>query len=139
MEPQPWTGGCACGQVRYEVAAEPAVMAFCQCRQCQQGSGTGHGAHVTFIGAPVDIGGEASGWAVTGEEGTRKTRHFCPTCGTPTHMSFPDMPELFVASAASLDQPERFQPQMVMWTKAGHAWDTAGVYLRRFEKLPPRG
>ncbi|WEK47935.1 MAG: hypothetical protein P0Y56_06460 [Candidatus Andeanibacterium colombiense] len=60
-------------------------------------------------------------------------------CGAPTHMSFPDLPDLFVASAASLDEPERFQPQMVMWTRAGHAWDTAGAYLRRFEKLPPQG
>ena len=51
---EPYTGGCACGAIRYEVSAEPAMMNDCQCRQCQRDSGTGHGAHLTFVGAPVD-------------------------------------------------------------------------------------
>ena len=134
----PYTGGCACGEIRYEVAGEPITMNYCQCRQCQRDSGTGHGAHLTFFGAPVSIGGHAAQWQVTGEEGTRKNRHFCPTCGAPVYMSFPDIPELFVASAASLDEPSRFKPQHVMWTEAGHAWDHLDTGLQRFAKMPPR-
>lgn len=134
---EPYTGGCACGAIRYEVAAEPIVMNQCQCRQCQRDSGTGHGAHLTFSGAPVTVTGEATHWTVTGENGTRKSRGFCPTCGAPVYISFPDIPELFVASAASLDDPSRFRPEMLMWTAAGHAWDHVDPALPRFEKLPP--
>jgi hypothetical protein len=37
-----YTGGCACGAIRYEINGEPVVMLDCQCRQCQRDSGTGH-------------------------------------------------------------------------------------------------
>lgn len=136
---EPYTGGCACGAIRYKVAGEPGEMSHCQCGQCQRDSGTGHGSHLTFFGKPLEVTGEASHWVVTGEQGTRKRRAFCPTCGAPVYMTFPDIPELFVVSAASLDAPSRFRPQLVMWTDAGHAWDHLDPSLPRFAKLPPRG
>jgi hypothetical protein len=43
-----YTGGCACGAIRYEIPAEPVVTNDCQCRDCQRESGTGHGSHLTF-------------------------------------------------------------------------------------------
>jgi hypothetical protein len=134
-----YTGGCACGAIRYEVSAEPAMMNFCQCRQCQRESGNGHGAHVTFVGAPVKITGEASHWESVGEGGTRKNRGFCPTCGNPVYITLPDMPEVFVASAASLDDPGRYQPQIVMWASAAQAWDHLDPAIARVDKMPPRG
>jgi len=135
---EPYTGGCACGAIRYEVSAEPMVMNDCQCRQCQRDSGTGHGSHLTFLGAPVKATGEPALWMTIGEGGTRKNRAFCPTCGTPVYLTFPDMPEVFVASAASLDDPQRYRPQFVMWTTAGYGWDPVDPALPRFERMPPQ-
>ena len=135
---QPYTGGCGCGAIRYRVDGEPAVMNDCRCRQCQRDSGTGHGSHLTFVGAAVEITGEASSWETVGEGGTRKHRAFCPTCGNPVYLSFPDMPEVFVASAASLDDPSRYRPQQTLWASAGHAWDHLDPALPWFDKMPPR-
>jgi hypothetical protein len=132
-----YAGGCACGAIRYEVSAEPVLMSDCQCRQCQRDSGTGHGSHVTFVGAPVKVTGEATLWTVVGENGTRKSRAFCPTCGSPVYLTLPDMPDIFVASAASLDDPARYTPQMVMWTAAGHPWDHLDPAVPKFDKMPP--
>ena len=132
-----YTGGCTCGAIRYEVAAEPAMMNYCQCRQCQRESGNGHGAHLTFVGAPVKLTGSASHWESIGEGGTRKSRGFCATCGAPVYISLPDMPEVFVASAASLDDPGRYKPQMVFYTASGHAWDRVDPDLPAFERMPP--
>ena len=36
-----YTGGCACGEIRYEISDEPMVMNDCHCRDCQRKSGTG--------------------------------------------------------------------------------------------------
>jgi hypothetical protein len=33
--PAPFSGGCACGAIRYECSAEPIVMGNCHCRDCQ--------------------------------------------------------------------------------------------------------
>src|SRR6266849_4174413 len=47
-----YTGGCACGAIRYEISGEPMVMNHCQCRDCQRKSGTGHGSYLTFAAMP---------------------------------------------------------------------------------------
>lgn len=48
MSGKAYTGGCACGAVRFEISGEPMVQADCQCRDCQRKSGTGHGSYLTF-------------------------------------------------------------------------------------------
>jgi hypothetical protein len=135
---QPYTGGCACGAIRYDIAAEPMMMSDCQCSQCQRQSGTGHSSYLNFPRAAVTLKGEARAWEVTGEGGTVKSCAFCPTCGSPVYMTFPAMPDLFIVRAGSLDDPGRYQPQMIFWTAAGHAWDRTDPALPKFEKLPPR-
>ena len=53
-----YTGGCACGAIRYEISGEPIFMNDCQCRDCQRTSGTGHGSYLHWIG--VALGGESA-------------------------------------------------------------------------------
>ena len=120
------------------MAGEPAVKTDCQCRQCQRDSGTGHNSYLTFVGNPAKVSGEPSDWEAVGEGGTRKRRAFCPSCGNSAYLIFPDMPEVFVAIAASLDEPERYQPQIVMWTSAGQTWDHHDPALPKFGKMPPQ-
>ena len=45
---QSYTGGCACGALRYATAHAPVFQNHCQCRDCQRRSGTGHGSYLTF-------------------------------------------------------------------------------------------
>jgi hypothetical protein len=134
---EPFTGGCACGAIRYAITAAPIAMNDCQCRQCQRESGTGHASHLTFASDAAVVEGEATRWDMVGDGGTRKSRAFCPTCGSPVYMTFPDMPEFFVVRAGSLDDPSRYQPQVLIWNTAGHAWDQIDPALQRFEKMPP--
>ena len=42
----PFTGGCACGAIRYECTAEPIMMLKCHCRDCQHVTGDGFAAAV---------------------------------------------------------------------------------------------
>lgn len=132
------TGGCACGAVRYEISADPMVMADCQCRDCQQRSGTGHGSYLTFPGREdVKLTGTAAQWDIAADSGSVKTHAFCPACGTPVYLTFKAMPDLFTVHAASLDDPGRYSPQMVLYTKRGHAWDHLDSTLPRFDGMPP--
>ncbi|MBW6423103.1 GFA family protein [Rhizobium sp. XQZ8] len=136
---RPFTGGCACGAVRYQVSGEPIAMLDCQCRQCQRESGTGHASHLTFANAEVKLEGQPTCWEATGDGGTVKRRAFCPTCGSPVYMSFPAAPDYFVIRAASLDEPERYQPNMVVWTDAAWAWDHVDPTSTKFARMPPAG
>jgi hypothetical protein len=134
---EPYTGGCACGAIRYQIAAEPVGMNDCQCRQCQRESGTGHGSHLTFPRSAVSVEGEATYWDLVGDNGTVKRRAFCPTCGSPVYMTFRDMPDYFVVRAGSLDDPSRYRPQLVTWTAAGYAWDHLDPDVPKFDRMPP--
>lgn len=135
----PYSGGCACGALRYEVRGEPVAMNDCQCRQCQRESGTGHASHLVFAGAEVEVHGESRTWDSVGDGGTVKRRAFCPTCGAPVFMTFRDMPDLFVLRAGSLDDPERYTPQTLTWTAAARSWDRVDPDVVKFDRMPPSG
>jgi len=131
-----YTGGCACGAVRYDIAGEPVFCNDCQCRDCQRESGTGHGSHLTFLRSGVTVTGAVSRWDMTADSGHVKTRYFCPTCGSPVYMTFSAMPDVFTVRAASLDDPGRYKPQVVTYTARGWAWDHLDPALPKFEKMP---
>lgn len=135
---QPYTGGCACGALRYETAAAPVAQSHCQCRDCQKRSGTGHGSYLVFAerGA-MTVTGEAATWRVAGDSGNEKIHAFCPACGTPAYLTFAAMPELIAVHAASLDDPGRFSPRAVTYTVSGHAWDAIDPALQAFARMPP--
>ena len=122
---QAYTGGCACGAIRYEIPAEPIFQNHCQCRDCQRKSGTGHGSYLTFPRDGVKYSGNL------------KTRAFCPRCGSPVYLTFAAMPEVFTVHAASLDDPARYRPQAITYGVRGHAWDFLDPALPKFDRMPP--
>ena len=133
-----YSGGCACGAIRYEISAEPMVMNDCQCRDCQRRSGTGHGSYLTFPRrADVKLQGEAKHWGIAGDSGNVKSHAFCPNCGTPVYLTFAAMPELFTIHAASLDDPARYQPQVTTYHMRAQTWDRVDPAVPAFDQMPP--
>jgi hypothetical protein len=132
-----YTGGCACGAIRYEIPGEPVASNDCQCRDCQRESGTGHGSHLTFLREGVKLTGEGKRWDMVGDSSNAKSRFFCAVCGTPVYMTFSAMPQFFSVRAASLDDPGRYKPQMVTYRVRSLAWDNVDPTLQRFDKMPP--
>ena len=132
-----YTGGCACGAIRFEMTDEPLFQNHCQCLDCQHKSGTGHGSYLTFARRGVTQTGDATLWDIVGDSGNVKTRAFCPNCGSPVYLLFKAMPGIFTIHAASLDDPTRFKPQVVTYGVRGHAWDDLNPALPKFDKMPP--
>ncbi|MGB3833962.1 MAG: GFA family protein [Mesorhizobium sp.] len=135
--PVSYAGGCACGAIRYEASGEPVAQLHCQCLDCQKRSGTGHSSYLVFPSrADVPITGMATSWRVAGDSGNEKVHSFCPTCGTPVYLTFEAMPDLIAVHAASLDDPSRFEPQVVTYNARGFAWDTLDPALQTFGRMP---
>lgn len=132
------TGGCACGAIRYVVTGEPVAELHCQCRHCQMRSGTGHSSYMVFAGAGfVTVTGTPQTWRVAGDSGNDKIHAFCPTCGTPIHVTFDSMPDVSAIHPGSLDAPERFRPSLVTFGSRGLDWDRHDPDLTMLEKGPP--
>src|SRR5688572_18587266 len=135
-----YTGGCACGAIRYETSSEPIFENHCQCQDCQRRSGTGHGSYLTFANKrTANFEGKAARCDVVGDSGNVKTHAFCPACGSPVYLTYPAMPDVFTVHAASLDDPARFKPQAVTYAMRGYAWDHLDPAVPKFDKMPPAG
>lgn len=135
--PTHFSGGCACGAIRYEATAAPVFMLHCHCRDCQRSSG---GPFSSFVVVPKAafkvLQGTLRFHASPSEAGGMTRRGFCPECGAPV-AGMPDAnPEIVAIRTASLDDPSWFNPQVDVWTSDAHPWDSMNPALPKFEKYP---
>ncbi len=131
------TGGCRCGAVRYECAAEPILAAHCQCRQCQRASG---GGHTSFIVVPKDalkVSGEVRYFDHKADSGNIAGNGFCPTCGSHLLGRTSGMPEVMAIKVGSLDDPSWFTPGMTVFTASAQPWDRVPADMPSFPGMPP--
>jgi len=132
-----FTGGCLCGAVRYESAVQPVAAAHCQCEDCRKSSGSGHCSHLVVPENAFTVTGEVRFFDKPADSGNLVSRGFCPTCGSAVYSTNGGMPGVIFPRASSLDDPEVFQPQMVVYTKRGPSWDLIDPALTSFEGMPP--
>jgi hypothetical protein len=131
-----FTGGCLCGAVRYDIAADPLMAFHCQCRDCQRRSGAGHISALLFPAAAVKITGTPRYHATTADSGNQMTRGFCPQCGGWVFGKPGVSPDIIGVTAGSLDDPGLFKPQCVFFSARGQAWDVLDPALTRFATQP---
>jgi len=129
------TGGCKCGAVRYECTAEPILMSFCYCRDCQLGSGSAFGSFVLVPPRSMRlISGRTKRYAFKTDSGRTMTKEFCPECGTPL---FSSTENIFAIAAASLDEPSGLKPSIAIWLDSAQPWAPVPHEMERFAKNPP--
>ncbi len=131
-----FTGGCACGAVRYECNADPMVAGHCHCRACQRASGAGHASHIMLPKAAMKITGDLKFYDAEADSGNMVSRGFCPNCGSPVLANNSGMAEMTAIRAASLDDPSLFEPILVVFTETAQPWDTVHEELPNFPQMP---
>ncbi len=132
----PFTGGCACGAIRYESSMGPLMAGTCHCRDCQRASG-GSDAPTLFIPkAALKVSGDIKYYEVTGDSGGSVSRGFCAQCGSPLFGKPSMMPDVVGIRAGSLDNPSLFQPSMDVYTSSAQPWDYMNPDLPKFPKAP---
>jgi hypothetical protein len=135
----PYTGGCACGAIRYEISGEPAMAGHCQCRDCQRATGSGHESLLIFPEASAKITGTPKMFGFKADSGNSVGRGICEKCGSPVISRSSGFAGMVMVTASSLDDPSRFSPQFVLYTSSGQPWDHMDPKLQKFAKMPPAG
>ncbi|MDP6704997.1 MAG: GFA family protein [Alphaproteobacteria bacterium] len=130
-------GRCLCGSVSYECRAAPVVTGHCHCVDCRKSSGTGHGSHMGVPKAAVAVTGPVTVYDAPADSGNIVSRAFCPTCGGPVYSLNSGMPEMIFLRASSLDDPEVFKPQFVVYTSRAASWDHVDPSIPSFATMPP--
>src|SRR5256885_427364 len=102
----PFSGGCACGAIRYECSSPPFTSLNCHCRDCQRASGSAYGSFaVVFTDGFRLIRGAPRFYRKMSDGGNPMLRGFCADCGSPLIVEEPHRPTLRLLHAASLDDP----------------------------------
>ena len=136
----PFTGGCVCGAVRYEVSAAPLMMFKCHCRDCQHVTGGGFVPGMLVPATAFRLTkGEVKYHFTPSMAGGKHKRGFCAECGSPVVTQFDAAPERIGIHAASLDDPSWFRPALDVWTSDAQPWDYMNPDLPGFERYPQKG
>ena len=131
-----FTGGCACGAVRYALESPPFDAGWCHCRTCQLNSGA---PAMVFASVPAGhlvftAGGDKVKKFKSSGFGHRL---FCADCGTPLLMQVDHQPETIDFSVATLDDPGAVAPGFHIFRASKISWFETADELPRHERFRP--
>ena len=132
------SGGCACGEIRYECNGEPLYMGNCHCRDCQRATGSAYFAAVLVREDTLTITGEPRWFESNADRGHPMRRAFCSRCGSPVFINNTASPGMRVLYAGSLDDPSRYAPSMDIFVASAQPWDHMNPELPKHEGMPQR-
>lgn len=119
----PYTGGCQCGRIRYEIRAEPLTLYVCHCKDCQKQSSSAFGMSMPVSReAVVIMQGQPKAWSRTGDSGREVVCLFCEDCGTRLFHNPARNPQITNLKPGTLDDTSWVQPVAHQWTKSAQAW-----------------
>ena len=77
------TGGCQCGQCRYEVDRDAiATLYACHCKECQRQAGSAFGMSMLMPSSALRFTrGTLKSWRRPSNSGNAVECHFCPEIG----------------------------------------------------------
>ena len=130
-------GGCLCGAVRYETAAEQAFAGHCHCMECRKESGTGHLSLLAVTEESFSVAGDVTLFKRVGDSGKTITRAFCSKCGSTVYAIPETMPGICMIRAGTMDDPEQFKPGMSIYASRRPSWDKLDETIPSFADMPP--
>ena len=113
------TGGCYCGQIRYEAGGAPFHETNCHCSICRRTTGA---AFVTWFSVPRSQFRLVSGEPTQFRSTSRGSRSFCPQCGTQLTFAHDDFPDEIDVTTCSLDDPDALPPKDHMYLSSKLQW-----------------
>jgi hypothetical protein len=101
------TGGCFCGNVRYEITGRPFNSTICHCNDCRRAAAAPLVACFSIKRAEFRV---TQGTPKSFASSAWGTRSFCPDCGTQLTFLNSESPDEIDVTTCSLDTPESVPP-----------------------------
>jgi len=129
--PVPYSGGCQCGAVRYEISAAPDATYVCHCTDCQRQSGS---AFAMAIRVPMEhfrlLHGTLKKFMRRCDSGRSMDCLFCPECGTRIYHVSERFPHYRSIKPGTLDDQRWNKPTHHLFVRSKLPWVQipAGVF-----------
>lgn len=128
-------GGCACGAVRYKLAAAPLIVHACHCRDCQRLTGTAFVTNIWIERRFVEANdAPLVSNMLTAGSGQPHEVFRCAKCGTALWSKYHAAPgDTVLLRAGTLDQPGAVTPDVHIFTRSKVSWLPLPADARAFD------
>ena len=125
------TGGCQCGEIRFEVNGNPLGGVACHCRACQYVAGGA--ANLTWV-FPKDGFSILSGIPQCFKaKPTSGGSYFCGNCGVHVYSQPDSNAEIVAIKVGSFDDAEGFRIEADIWMSSAPPWHTTTQGAAQFD------
>ena len=119
----PYLGNCLCGQVKFQLNAEPITLYACHCTDCQRRSGgvlllsmwVSREAIEVLEGNPLLVSSIAT-------DGRERKNKVCPACEVRLWSEPVHWPKLAILRPGNLQQANAFRPIAHQFVRSALAW-----------------
>jgi hypothetical protein len=116
------TGGCLCGNVRYQATGEPLAMVLCQCTHCQRSTGSAFAVLATYPKDAVFVTQGAVKVYDDQGDGALVRRAFCGDCGSPIFAEATGFGEVCSLLGGTLDDQSDLNPTVAGFCSSAQPW-----------------
>jgi hypothetical protein len=130
-------GGCTCRAVRYRMTSEPMIVHCCHCRWCQRETGASFALNAVIETSRVDVvSGEPEIVNTPSQSGKGQKIHRCPKCRIAVWSNYAGGGDAFsFIRVGTLDQPDRFPPDVHIYTQSKQPWVVLPEGVRSFAEF----
>ena len=95
---------------------------MCHCLNCQRRTGSPFSLQARWHADRVTIEGEAHEFVLTGDEGSKATFRFCPTCSATVYFTNDSMTDMIAVPVGAFADPTFPPPQVAVYSVRRHPW-----------------
>jgi hypothetical protein len=127
-------GGCTCRAVRYRVTRAPLIVHCCHCRWCQRETGSAFALNALIETAHLTrLSGQPELVLTPSNSGKGQSIARCPGCRVAVWSHYAGLGErLAFVRVGTLDEPDRFPPDVHIYTESKQPWVVIPVGSRSF-------
>jgi hypothetical protein len=135
--PPPYLGNCLCGQVQFQLCAEPLTFYACHCTDCQRRTGGSMRLAMWVARSSLQVlAGEPSLLQFQGSPGRPRRSKACSVCDTRLWAEPADKPSLAILFPGSLQNPGHFKPVAHLWVRSALSWVTIPEGVAQYQTQP---
>jgi hypothetical protein len=133
----PLTGGCLCGEIRYQIAEAPRLVYACHCIECQRLTSSAFSMAIVVADAAFRLTGiEPRALQSIADSGRVKVRLVCPECGCWICGTPEPATGVRRVRSGTLDDTSWLRPTVHFWTRSKQPWVAIPAADRVFETQP---
>ncbi len=116
-------GGCDCGSVRYRLTRAPLIVHCCHCRWCQRETGSAFVLNALIESDALElVSGRPELVPTPSASGKGQQIARCPTCRIALWSHYGGVAVLSFVRVGTLDEPDRFPPDVHIYTESRQPW-----------------